>query len=159
MSQYILAKGPARLGVLGHLSRQLQALSQDCEWVVTVEEMTSAKRRRTEAQNGIQHVWHMEAATQLRDGTAEDYRAYCKLHFGVPILRAEDAEFRAQYDSIVRPLPYEQKLALMKAPIDFPTTRLMTVKQKSAYLDAICQHYMGLGVRLTIPEDQWTSQS
>jgi len=153
MGAVALRKGAGRYPVEQHLIKQIQALNHDSEWLVTIEPLTGANRRRTLDQNALQHKWHQEAADQLKDATAEDYRAYCKLHFGVPILRAEDADFRAQYDQIIRPLPYEQKLALMKAPIDFPITRLMSVKQQTAFLDAVCQHYMGLGVILTIPQE------
>lgn len=152
MGSVVLRKGDGRYPVQQHLIRQIEALNTDSEWIVTFEPLSSANRHRTVDQNSLQHKWHQEAAQQLREETAEGYRAYCKLHFGVPILRAEEPDFRAQYDEIIRPLPYEQKLALMKAPIDFPVTRLMSVKQKTAFLDEVCRHYMGLGVVLTMPE-------
>lgn len=152
MAHFILPKTTARLGILQHLGRFLQALTSDCEYLVTVEKLTSASRRRTLDQNSLQHKWHTEAAQQLGEGTAEDYRAFCKLYFGVPILRAESPDFREQYDSIIRPLPYEKKLDLMKAPIDLPVTRLMSVKQTTQYLDEVQRHYMSQGVALTIPE-------
>lgn len=107
--------------------------------------------KRSLQQNRLAFQWCMDAEGQ-GDQTAPEYRAYCKLHFGVPILRAESEKFREQYDRIVRPLPYEQKLALMLEPIDFPVTRLMTVKQKTRYLDAIYQHFRGLGFELTHPD-------
>jgi len=109
---------------------------------------------RSAEQNRLQRLWHGEAAEQLQDESAEDKRAHCKLHFGVPILRAENEQFREQYDRIVRPLPYETKLELMKAPIDFPVTRLMTTDQKTRFLDAMWAHYTSLGVRLTDPDRQ-----
>lgn len=150
MTQFILRKGPSRLSVLSTVLTMLNTLRDDQEFVLTLERYE--KRHRTAEQNRLQHKWHMEAALTLKDESAEDKRAYCKLHFGVPILRAESEEFRAQYDAIIRPLPYEQKLALMKAPIDFPVTRLMSVEQKTRYLDEVCRHYMSMGVQLTIPE-------
>lgn len=152
MTQHILRKGQARLNVLGHLFQLLNSLRDDQEWMVTVEKYDKASKHRTIEQNKLQHKWHMEAALQLKDEPAEDKRAYCKLHFGVPILRAESDEFRVQYDAIIRPLPYEQKLALMKAPIDFPVTRLMSVEQNSRFLEEVRLHYMSQGVMLTIPE-------
>lgn len=105
---------------------------------------------RSIEQNKLQRKWLNEAAEQ-GDQTAEEYRAYCKLTIGVPILRNENDAFRVQYDSIVRPLPYEKKLEIMKEPIDFPVTRLMTSKQKTNYLDQIYQHFCGLGFILTEP--------
>ena len=100
----------------------------------------------------LQRKWLNEAAEQLADDTAENYRAYCKLVFGVPILRAENEEFRRQYDAIVKPLPYEKKVEIMKEPIDFPVTRLMTTHQKARYLDQIYQFFREKGVQLTEPK-------
>jgi len=108
---------------------------------------------RSIQQNNLQHLWISEAAKQLADQSEEDYRAFCKLHGGVPILRAEDAGFRHQYDEIIRPLDYQLKLKLMRVPIDFPVTRLMKVKQFKQYLDWMYAHFSGLGVKLTDPMD------
>jgi hypothetical protein len=108
------------------------------------------KEKRSSQQNRLQFQWVNDAANQ-GDQTQEEYRAYCKLHYGVPILRNEDEHFRAQYDAIIRPLSYEQKLALMSPPIDFPVTSLMTVKQKTQYLNQMWQHFTGLGFQLTDP--------
>jgi hypothetical protein len=88
----------------------------------------------------------------LQDESAEDKRAFAKLEIGVPILRMENEEFCAKYDEHVKPLPYHQKLAFMKVPLDFPVTSLMTTKQKTQFLDALYIHYTGLGVKLTEPE-------
>lgn len=109
---------------------------------------------RTAEQNRLQRMWHNEAAEQLQDERAEDKRAYCKLVLGVPILRAENEKFREQYDRLVRGLPYETKLELMKEPIDFPVTRLMSVGQKKRFLDDVWNHYTGLGVKLTDPDER-----
>ena len=110
-----------------------------------------AGKHRTNEQNHLQRLWLNEAAEQLGDHTAEELRGICKLTFGVPILRAENTRFREAYDQHVKPLPYEQKVALMMEPLDFPVTRLMTTGQKTRYLDAIHRHFSGLGVALTEP--------
>ena len=115
------------------------------QWRVVIEEL---KPRATREQNSAQFAWFNEAAKQHCEYDAEGYRAYCKLHFGVPILRAEDDEFREKYDRIIRPLPYEQKIELMRVPFDFPITRLMCKDQKSRYLDQVWQWLTGLGVDL-----------
>jgi hypothetical protein len=73
---------------------------------------------------------------------------------GVPILRAENELFCERYDAIVRPLPYEQKLAIMMEPLDLPVTRLMTTEQKTRYLDHIHKHFTDLGLELTNPEER-----
>jgi hypothetical protein len=101
----------------------------------------------------LQRLWCREAAEQLQDETAEQKRGYCKLHFGVPILRMEDEEFCEVYDRVIRPLLYEQKLALMMVPIDLPVTSRMKTRQKKDYLDAVYQHFTGQGVKLTEPEE------
>lgn len=109
-------------------------------------------RRRSVDQNRLQWLWVNEAAEQLQDESAEDKRAYCKLHGGVPILRAENDEFREAYDRVIRPHSYEDKLVMMRVPLDFPVTRLMSTGQKKQYLDWMWTHFTALGVRLTDPD-------
>lgn len=112
-------------------------------------------RQRTLEQNRLQMKWHKEASEQLGSGTPKDMRAFAKLHIGIPLLCSEDAEFKAEYDRVIGPLPYETQLALMVEPFDFPVTRLMKKRQKSDYLTALKDHYESQGVQLTIPEDTW----
>lgn len=109
---------------------------------------------RSWKQNRLQRLWVGEAAEQLGDHSAEYLRGLCKLQFGVPILRAENEAFREAYDKNVKGLDYETKIALMMEPLDFPVTRLMTSKQKTAYLDEISRSFSQQGVRLTDPDDQ-----
>lgn len=111
--------------------------------------LTKGANRSTE-QNKLQRLWLNEAAEQ-GDQTAEEYRAYCKLHYGVPLLRNENHEFRESYDRIIRPHTYEDKLEMMSIPLDFPVTRLMTTKQLTTYLDQVHAHFAGLGFILTQP--------
>lgn len=120
-----------------------------------VEVKKKGSQRSTE-QNRLQFLWINEAAEQLQEDTAEGYRAYCKLHFAVPILRNENDEFREAYDRYIRPLDYETKLAFMAVPLDFPCTRLMTVDQKTRYLNMMQDHFRGLGVLLTEPPSDWS---
>lgn len=112
-------------------------------------------RKRTTEQNQLQRLWVGEIAAQ-RDGEegAEYYRGYCKLHFGVPILRAENEKFRVEYDDIFKPLPYETKIRLMMEPFDFAVTRLMNVGQKSRYLEEVVRHWAEQGLILTQPESK-----
>jgi hypothetical protein len=114
--------------------------------------LTDGKHRTTD-QNKLQRLWTMEIAQQLGDQTPEQVRGYCKLAFGVPILRAENDAFRASYDEIVKPLPYEMKIKLMMEPFDFGVTRIMSTRQKSSYLDALHAYYSEQGVVLTNPDD------
>ena len=109
---------------------------------------------RSLEQNRLQQKWHTEAAQQLKDESAEDKRAYCKLVYGVPIRRENDEVFKDIYDKTIRSLEYEQKLEIMKVPIDLPVTRDMKVKEMKEYLDQIYQFYTGLGVKLTEPQEK-----
>lgn len=116
-----------------------------------VIEVRKESRHRTWEQNKLQRLWVGEAEQQ-GDMTAEEYRGYCKLHFGVPILRAESDLFAAKYEQHIRYLPYETKMALMMEPFDFPVTRLMNTDQKTRYLNLMYVHLTGLGFRLTEPK-------
>jgi len=111
----------------------------------------TAGAQRTSPQNRLLHQWNKDVADQLGDRTPQDVRAFCKLHFGVPILRAENEAYRVEYDRVIRPLPYETKISLMGEPHDVAVTRMMTVKQLTAYLDAVHRHWSEQGVRLTDP--------
>lgn len=115
---------------------------------VTIEHGVIGKRSLD--QNRLQRAWLGELAEQ-GDMSAEEYRAFCKLHFGVPILRHENDKFRQAYDTKVKWRAYEEKLGFMAEPFDFPVTRLMTVKQHKKYLDAIYVYFTGRGFLLSDP--------
>lgn len=108
--------------------------------------------KRTLEQNRLQRLWCREVSDQTGQ-TPEEVRGYCKLTIGVPILRSESDAFREKYDRILKTLDYEQKIELMMEPLDLPVTRIMTTKQKAAYLDAIYQHFTEKGIVLTVPEN------
>ena len=108
--------------------------------------------KRSSKQNRLNRQWMNDISEQMDGWSAEFARGYCKLHFGVPILRNEDEAFRLEYDAIIMPLPYEHKLKLMMVPFDFGVTRLMKVPQQTAYLNAVQQHFAEQGVVLTDPE-------
>lgn len=109
--------------------------------------------KKTHKQEKLARKWHGEAEAQ-GDQTAEEYRAYCKLHFGVAIMKAQSELYAEKYDRIVKPLPYEQKLELMKEPFDFPVTRGMSTANEKKYLDQVYQFYTSKGFVLTNPEDR-----
>jgi hypothetical protein len=134
--------------------KQLMAFIENHDLPMTVSITTGG--RRSIAQNKLQRLWMGEIAEQL-PGTFESpehARGYCKLHHGVPILREADEAFREHYDRVLRPLPYETKLACMMVPIDLPVTSRMNTRQLTAYLDAVHRDFSGQGVVLTIPEDK-----
>ena len=123
---------------------------------LTVTIQQGVIEKRSNDQNRLQRLWVNEAEQQ-GDMTAEEYRAYCKLHFGVPMLRNENDTFAELYDSKIRdrvpPYSYEQKLEFMAIPWDMHVTRLMTVKQHDKYLNMMHNHFTSLGMILTIPND------
>lgn len=106
--------------------------------------------KKSHDQDRLQGKWCKEAAEQ-GDMTAEEYRGFVKLHFGVPILCRDSDEYRQAYERIIRPLPYDQQLALMQRPFDFAVTRGMTKRQKAEFLNDVWNHFTGLGFRLTDP--------
>jgi len=114
--------------------------------------ITDGKHRST-AQNRLQHMWMKEISEQKGDITAAEARAYCKLTIGVPILREQNEAFRLRYDEILKPLSYEQKLAIMSEPLNLPVTSLMSTKQLTEYLEGIIRHFGQQGIVLTMPDD------
>jgi hypothetical protein len=100
-------------------------------------------------QNATIHCWYEQLARELREDNALGWKCFSKLHFGVPLLRAEDEEFRIAYDSSIKLMAYEQKLHTMKY---WPVTSLMTTRQLSAYAEAMQTYFMKLGVILEFLE-------
>lgn len=111
--------------------------------------MTTGKARSLD-QNAIGHVWYEQVAQELREDTPLGVKNFCKLHYAVPIMRAEDEEFRALYDLVIKPLSYERKLAAMSA---WPVTSLMNKEQLSQYLTAMQEGYWGR-VQLEFPQQE-----
>lgn len=128
--------------------------NMDAPFTVDIEK--GIREKRSNDQNRLQRLWVNEAEQQ-GDMTAEEYRAYCKLHFGVPLLRNENETFAELYDEKVRDrmpaFSYEQKLEFMAIPWDMHVTRLMTIKQHDKHLNMMHNHFTSLGMILTIPND------
>lgn len=146
------------VGPLTNIERMHEKIAQQVQdslndGVLVEIDIKPAKNTRTHKQNRMQFQWYLDAEKQ-GDQTAQEYRAYAKLHHGVPILRSEDEGFRAIYDQLIRPLEYEDKLKLMMEPIDFPVTSRMTVKQKGKYLDEVRKDFESQGFVLTEPEEE-----
>lgn len=135
--------------------RKLIKFIEEQKLPVTVKITTGGKR--TAEQNKLMRLWAVEIGEQM-GCTAEYARGFCKLTFGVPILKEEHEEFRIKYDRVVEPLTYEQKIDLMQEPLDFPVTRLMTVKQQTRFLNDIFMHFSEKGYALTQPEDRLIEQ-
>jgi hypothetical protein len=102
-------------------------------------------------QNALSHSWYEQIARELPDYDALSAKCECKLLHGVPILRAEDEEFRQFYDNCIRKsYTYEQKIQAMKY---LPVTSEMTTKQLSKYLEAVQAHFLKLNVILEFPKE------
>ena len=109
-------------------------------------------KSRSLDQNAISHAWDEQLARELREEDALGWKSFCKLHFGVPLLRAEDEQFRAFYDTaMLKTLTYEQKLQAMAY---LPVTSLMNKEQLSKYLEAMQGHFIKQGVMLEFPKDE-----
>lgn len=101
-------------------------------------------------QNAISHCFYEQLARELKEDDALGWKSFSKLTFGVPILRAEDSEFRTFYDAAIKnTLSYEQKLDAMKY---LPVTSLMTKPQLSKYLEAMQAHFADQ-VKLEFPAE------
>ena len=107
-----------------------------------------AGKDRSLSQNAVTHLWYAQLARELREDDEAGWKAYCKLHHGVPIMR-EDEQFRDCYDNSIKHLRYEQKLIAMR---HFPVTSLMTKAQLTKYADAMRIDFIGKGVWLADPE-------
>ena len=134
---------------------QLKSIFRGAVDLLRLGEVEIQMRNKTESrkdkQNRLSFHWYKEIAQQL-DMDAEEVRAYCKLHFGVPILR-KDNSYRETYDKKLRPLHYEQKLMLMGKPFDMSVTSLLSVSEFVEYLNSIEKHFTQQGVRLTTSDD------
>jgi hypothetical protein len=115
-------------------------------------DITDGRDRSTE-QNRLAFKWYVEISEQTGEDR-EDVRARCKLEIGVPILREAHEKFRATYDRVIRPLPYPEKLALIR-DTETPVTSLMNVEQMSRYLDIVFRRHAEIGIALTVPEDRY----
>jgi len=115
-------------------------------------EITEGRDRSTE-QNRLAFKWYAEISEQTGEDR-EDVRARCKLEIGIPILREAHERFRSTYDKLVRPLPYDEKLNLIR-DTEMPVTSLMNVEQMSRYLDIVFRRHAEIGVALTVPPDRY----
>lgn len=127
---------------------KLSAMYRDKKFVVV---SLRPGKDRTLDQNALWFSLYERIAQMTQIGDVEEARKYCKLHLGVPIVRAEDEEFRASWNRVLLNLPYETKLELMGpcplfGPDGFPVTRLFNRAQGIAYTDRIVAEFSGKGV-------------
>lgn len=116
------------------------------EMPLTVSAVKGAKR--SDPQNATLHKWFSQIATEYGDSAAA-IKAECKLVYGLPIMEAERPEWVAEWQPLYGPLPYAQRRKLFEC---IPMTSKMTVRQMSAFMDAIQREYRAQGVDLIDPE-------
>lgn len=145
MADRISVNSAARLSEAIH---KLTAMYRDKKFVVV---SLRPGKDRTLDQNALWFALYQRIAQMTQIGDVEDARRYCKLHFGVPIMRAADADFRDGWNRMFLHLEYEQKLELMGScslfgPDGFPVTRLFNRAQGIAYTDRIVEEFTRRGV-------------
>lgn len=107
---------------------------------------------RSTDQNAMFYALYRDIADQSQDQTEIDVRRYCKLHYGVPIMRRESEKFRERYDQVIRDnLTYEQKILAMDI---LDVTSLMNKRQGTEYIDTIIREYSTLGFSLIHPSEK-----
>ena len=100
------------------------------------------KQKRTDPQSDLQFVWYT-IAEQQGDMTASEYRALCKLNFGVPILCRDDDEYRQEFNENVGCFDDEVQLSILKSKvIKYPVTSIMNDAQMSEYLSLVKNYLM-----------------
>lgn len=99
--------------------------------------------KRSVDQNALIYALYQEVAAQKEDESITDIRRMCKLHFGVPILRAANEEFRYVYDHAIKPLDYEFKLRAMDW---LPVTSKMNKTQAGDFINAVIREFASQGI-------------
>lgn len=145
MSEKIAINSATRLSDAIH--KLTQAFRQHKYLVVTMR----AGKDRTLDQNALWFALYKRISEMTEIGDVDEVRRYCKLHFGVPIMRREDADFRAGWDKSLLHLTYWEKLEMMGpcalfGPDGFPVTRLFNRAQGCAYTNAIVDDFRAKGV-------------
>lgn len=111
----------------------------------------SSKKDRSAQQNALWRTWIVQLEKDLAEDSAEGYECEAKLEVGVPILRAEDEDFRSFYDKALKPLAYEEKKFAMKYT---PVTSHMSVSQMNRFLYSVQKKYALKGINLQSNEDE-----
>lgn len=112
---------------------------------IRVDETVS---KRSLEQNAVTHLWYAQMARELTEDDELGWKCYCKLQHGVPLLSAEDEDFRESID-LIGHHTYEQWLKIMRI---LPVTSLMNKSQLTKYVDAVRDDFERRGVRLEVWE-------
>jgi len=136
------------------LSETVGTLREMFEEAKYLKVTVTKSRDRSLDQNRLLHAWLNQIAMERAEYTVHDVKCFCKLHFFVPILRAENEAFAEAYDAAIKPLEYETKV---KAISLMPVTSQCTTKQMTRGLEDMQAHYSALEtdpVYLEFPEEQ-----
>lgn len=104
--------------------------------------------KRSDAQNRLSHKWYGEISKQGGEYTPGQVKCLCKHRYGLPIMR-EDEKFAKFWRHALAGNPTHEQVVFEIMEIT-PLTSIMSVKQKSQYLNAI-QMEMGSRYQLTDP--------
>lgn len=103
----------------------------------------------TTAQNKLQHKWYTEMSLQSGDMTNEEWRAFCKLAFGVPVA-SQDPELAKSWQAVINSMPHERLLKFIEIH-DIAVTRNFSREQMSEFLGRIYEFAEQQGWKLTEP--------
>ena len=135
------------------LSETVGTLREMFEEAKYLKLTVTKSRDRSLDQNRLLHAWFNQIAMERSEYTVHDVKCFCKLHFFVPILRAENEAFAEAYDAAIKPLEYETKT---KAISLMPVTSQCNTKQMTRGLEDMQAHYCSLKtdpVYLEFPEE------
>lgn len=132
--EYWIARNP------GELRKNVDNFVKHCEeknvWPICWKS-EPYKDPRSLDQNALINAAYADIAKQSGEGVVATRRR-CKLHYGVPILRAHDEEFRGIYDRVVRSHAYEDKLEIMDY---LPVTSRMKKPQATEYIETLFREH------------------
>jgi hypothetical protein len=116
---------------------------------VTVEpydetkEKKSAAKARSLAQNRLIYKAYQRIGKTLYGGDESHARNECKLRIGCRILYRDSEEFARVFDTVIRPLSHENKLAAMTL---ISVSSIMEIPQATEYIKTIFTEYGQRGV-------------
>lgn len=107
-------------------------------WAVQI-----TKPSRSISQNAMIYLLYAKIASQQEGWTEKQVRDYCKLHYGVGILKSHNPEWAEEYDQYIKGEPYEKKLWLVG---QMDITSLFDKDQATDYINTIIQEWGRQGV-------------
>ena len=107
---------------------------------ITVE---ISKPSRSLSQNAMIYKLYRDIANQREDMTFEEVKNYCKLHFGIGIMKSHDPAFADWYDEVIKSKSYEQKLFFVS---HLEMTSGFNKEEASEYIDTVILEWQKLGV-------------